>query len=254
MLREWRKRRGISQLELALRADSSARHISFLETGRARPSQAMVLRLAEHLEVPIRERNAILVAAGYAPLYGETSLEDPAMRGLRDGVRRLLEAHDPYPAMAVDGGYDVVAANRAMGVLLEGVPEHLLRPPLNALRVALHPEGLAPRIRNLKQWREHLLDRLDRHIAVHGAEVLRRLRDEVAALPEPPGHQDVGVEFGETPFALPLRLLHRGRELTFIGAVSTFNSPWDVTVSELAMETFLPADPETAEVVRGWTG
>ncbi|WP_229698467.1 helix-turn-helix domain-containing protein [Wenjunlia tyrosinilytica] len=252
MLRQWRERRRISQLELALRADSSARHVSFLENGRSRPSQAMVLKLAEHLDVPIRERNTLLVAAGYAPVYGETSLADPSMDGLRAAVERLLEAHDPYPAVVVDGGYDLVAANRSMSVLLEGVAGHLLEPPANALRITFHPEGLAPHILNLKQWRENLLERLRRHIAVHQAEVLTRLHDEIKDFPAPPGHQDVGQELGETSFALPLRLRHRGRELAFIGAVSTFNSPWDVTVSELAMETFLPANPETAKAVRGW--
>lgn len=254
LLRRWREQRRMSQLELALRADSSARHISFVETGRARPSQGMVLKLAEHLDVPIRERNALLVAAGYAPVYGDRPLQDPAMDGVRAVVERLLAAHDPAPAVAFDAGYHLVAANRAVPVLLEGVAEHLLRPPANVVRVALHPEGLAPRIRNLRQWREHLLGRLERDLAVHRSDALARLHEEARAFPPPPGHRDAGAEPGEAAFALPLRLEHRGSELTFVSAVSTFNGPLDVTVSELALETFLPADPETAAIVRGWGG
>ncbi len=143
----------VSQLELALRADSSARHISFVETGRSRPSEEMVLRLAEHLDVPVRERNALLLAAGYAPRYPQTPLDDPSLDALREGMERLIRGYEPYPALVVDGTYGVLAANRGITMLLEGVPEHLLRPPLNAVRLTLHPEGLAPRIRNLREWR-----------------------------------------------------------------------------------------------------
>ncbi|MEU6347587.1 helix-turn-helix transcriptional regulator [Streptomyces sp. NPDC046977] len=254
LLRGWRERRRISQLELALRADSSARHISFIETGRSRPSQAMVLRLAEHLDVPVRERNALLVAAGYAPSFPETPLRDPAMGPLRDSLDRLLAAYDPYPALVLDGMYDVVAANRGVALLLDGVAGHLLRPPMNALRITLHPQGLAPRILNFRAWRGHLLERVERQITMSGYAPLRRLHEELAAYPVDGAHPDPPVPDGpHAPFALPLRVAHQGRELSFLSTAATFNTPMDITVSELAIETFLPADPETAAALRAAT-
>ncbi|MGW3247529.1 helix-turn-helix domain-containing protein [Streptomyces sp. NPDC001070] len=256
LLRGWRERRRISQLELALRADSSARHISFIETGRSRPSQAMVLRLAEHLDVPVRERNALLVAAGYAPAYPETPLRDPAMHPLRDSLDRLLAAYDPFPALVLDGMYDVVAANQGVGALLEGVAPHLLRPPLNAMRITLHPEGIAPRILNLRQWRGHLLERIERQIAMSGHGPLRALYAELISYPVPQGRDADGSASADTevfPFALPMRIEHGGRVLSFISTATTFNTPMDVTVSELAIETFLPADPETAAALQSLT-
>jgi transcriptional regulator with XRE-family HTH domain len=263
LLRGWRERRRISQLELALRADSSARHISFIETGRSRPSEAMILRLAEHLEIPVRDRNALFLAAGYAPHYSETSLEDPAMGALREGIERLLRGYEPYPALVVDGCYNVLAANRGIMMLLEGVPEHLLTPPLNAMRLTLHPEGLASRIRNLAEWRGHLLAQMERQIAHLRSDSLRALYEEVAAYPvaaavgeeheEQATPRGTGKDAGRPPedgsaspyFALPLQIEHDGRVLSFISSISTFNTPMDVTVSELAIETFLPADAET---------
>ncbi|CAM5660009.1 hypothetical protein STENM36S_02834 [Streptomyces tendae] len=185
MLRAWRERRRVSQLELALRADSSARHISFVETGRSRPSEEMVLRLAEHLDVPVRERNALLLAAGYAPRYPETPLDDPALGALREGMERLIRGYEPYPALVVDATYQVLAANRGIAMLMGGVAEHLLAPPLNAIRLTLHPEGLAPRIRNLREWRGHLLEQMQRQIALHRSRPLRELYDEVVAYPVP---------------------------------------------------------------------
>ncbi|MGP3952595.1 helix-turn-helix domain-containing protein [Streptomyces sp. 7N604] len=255
LLRSWRERLRISQLELALRADSSARHISFIETGRARPSQEMILRLAEHLDVPVRERNALLLAAGYAPQYPETPLDDPAMDALRKGMERLLAGYEPYPALVVDGLYTVLAANRGIAMLLEGVPRDLLEPPLNAMRITLHPEGLARRIRNLREWRGHLLEQMERQIALLRSEPLRELYEEVSAypLPAPPddggGAGDGAAPTGgrnPKPLALPLRIEHGGRVLSLLSTIATFNTPMDVTVSELAIETFLPADPETA--------
>ncbi|MGW0970393.1 helix-turn-helix domain-containing protein [Streptomyces sp. NPDC002516] len=250
LLRAWRERRRVSQLELALRADSSARHISFVETGRSRPSEEMVLRLAEHLDVPVRERNALLLAAGYAPRYAETSFDDPAMEALREGVERLIQGYEPYPALVVDATYDVLAANRGIAMLLDGVPERLLAPPLNAMRLTLHPEGLAPRIRNLRAWRGHLLAQMDRQIALSRSEPLRALYEEVAAYPVP--ERDAAVEDHEphapvSHFALPLLIEHEGRVLSFVSSISTFNTPMDVTVAELAIETFLPADPATGK-------
>ncbi|MEU3224328.1 helix-turn-helix transcriptional regulator [Streptomyces sp. NPDC006976] len=253
LLRNWRERRRISQLELALRAGSSARHISFVETGRSRPSEDMVLRLAEHLDVPVRERNALLVVAGYAPRYAETALDDPAMGALRDGLDRLLRGYEPYPAFVVDGMYTVVAANRGMTRLLEGVPEHLLAPPLNAMRLTLHPQGLAPRIRNLREWRADLLAQMERQIALVRSAGLRELYEEVAGYPvaAPPGGEgDWEPPSSSVPFALPLVIEHDGRVLSFVASIATFNTPMDVTVAELAIETLLPADEETAAHLR----
>ncbi|MBH1938240.1 helix-turn-helix transcriptional regulator [Streptomyces sp. AV19] len=254
LLRAWRDRRRMSQLELALRAGSSARHISFIETGRSRPSREMILRLADHLDVPVRERNALLVAAGYAPHFPERPLGDPAMHELRACLELLLRGHEPFPALVVDGAYQVVAANRAVSLLLDGVAEELLVPPLNAMRLTLHPRGMAPRIRNYGQWRAHLLHQMERRPAALRSAPLRAVHEEVSAYPPP----DVPAE-GRTddcpvaPFALPLVIEHHGRTLSFISAISaisTFNTPMDVTVSELALETFLPADPETAAYLR----
>ncbi len=265
LLRAWRERRRVSQLELALRADSSARHISFVETGRSRPSEELLLRLAEHLDVPVRERNSLLLAAGYAPHYRETPLDDPALASLRDGVERLIQGYEPYPAFVVDATYNVVAANRGILMLLDGLPESVLAPPLNAMRLTLHPEGLAPRIRNLPEWRGHLLAQMERQIALHRSAPLRALYEEVTAyrLPEGKGESegspsDRSEDSMSTPesspaaapafaFALPMVIEHEGRLLSFVSSISTFNTPMDVTVAELAIETLLPADPATVK-------
>ncbi|MFJ9407937.1 helix-turn-helix domain-containing protein [Streptomyces sp. NPDC101393] len=257
LLREWRDRRRVSQLELALRAGSSARHISFIETGRSRPSQEMVLRLAEHLDVPVRERNALLIAAGYAPAYPETPLDDPSMDALRAGMEQLLTGYEPFPALVLDGRYDVRAANRGVALLLEGVDPALLQPPLNSMRITLHPAGLAPRIRNFAEWRGHLLAQMERQLALLRSAPLRALYDEVSGYPVPgsggdrdpaapgavPAHSPA---HSAAPFALPMMIEHRGTVLSFLSTIATFNTPMDVTVSELAVEAFLPADPETA--------
>jgi transcriptional regulator with XRE-family HTH domain len=258
LLRGWREQRRVSQLELALRAGSSARHISFVETGRSRPSEEMVLRLAEHLDVPVRDRNALLLASGYAPRYPETPLDDPALDALREGVERLIQGYEPYPAFVVDATYNVVAANRGIAMLLDTVPEHLLAPPLNAMRLTLHPEGLAPRIPNLREWRGHLLAQMERDIALRRSEPLRALYEEVAAYPyasegsPEEGSPESGERAGETVpyFALPMQIEHDGRVLSFISSISTFNTPMDVTVAELAIETLLPADPATVKYLQ----
>lgn len=264
LLRGWREQRRISQLELALRADSSARHISFVETGRSRPSEAMVLRLSEHLDVPVRERNTLLLAAGYAPRFTETAMDDPSMAVVREALERLLRGYEPYPALVVDGTYTLVAANRGLALLMEGVPEHLLVPPVNAMRVILHPEGAASRIRNFRQWRLHLLHQMERQIALARSEELRALYDEVAAYPPPEGvdagppegagDDEEAAAFALGTFALPLRIEHGGQVLTFLSSISTFNTPMDVTVAELAIETFLPADPATAKYLMSAVG
>jgi len=249
LLRGWRERRRVSQLELALRADSSARHISFIETGRSRPSEEMVLRLAEHLDVPVRERNALLLAAGYAPHYPETPLDDPSMQALRAGVERLIQGYDPYPAVVVDAMYNVVAANRGITMLLDGIPDQLLAPPLNVMRLTLHPQGLAPRIQNLREWRDHLLAQMDRQIALQRSSALRALYEEVAAYPVPDRSEAEPCE-SVAYFALPLQIEHEGQVLSFVSSISTFNTPMDVTVAELAIETFLPADPATVKYLQ----
>ncbi|MDK1472112.1 helix-turn-helix transcriptional regulator [Streptomyces sp. 549] len=249
LLRGWRQRAGISQLELALRADSSARHLSFVETGRARPGRDLLLRLAGHLDVPVRERNALLLAAGYAPHYPQTPLDDPAMDGLRDGLERMVAGHEPHPAVVLDGTYTVVAANRAVSLLLDGVDPQLLTPPLNAMRLTLHPRGMAPRIRNHRQWRGHLLSQMERQLALVRHPPLAALYEEVAGYPPPPGLPRDEPAGERAAFALPLLLDHDGRTLSFLSTVATFNTPADVTVSELAVETFLPADRATADVL-----
>jgi transcriptional regulator with XRE-family HTH domain len=244
LLRDWRRHRRMSQLDLALEAGVSARHLSFIETGRARPSAEMVQQLAEHLGVPLRERNTLLLAAGFAPAYGQRALEEPEMGPVRDAIARLLRAHEPYPAVVVDRHWGIVEANAGLALLVEGVAPHLLEPPVNALRVGLHPEGMAPRIRNLGEWRAHLLDRLGRQAVVSGDPALAALHDELAALPgnDPtrPGHVSAAGDI-----AVPLRLAHEGEELAFISTVTTFGTAVDVTVSELAIEAFFPADPRT---------
>ncbi|QPP05769.1 helix-turn-helix transcriptional regulator [Streptomyces bathyalis] len=245
MLRSWRERAGLSQLDLALRAESSSRHISFIETGRSRPSRAMVLKLAEQLEVPVRERNALLVSAGYAPHYPETPLDSPAMESLRADLERMVTAYEPYPALALNGAYQVLAANRGILMLLDGVAPWLLEPPVNAMRITLHPDGLARRIVNFREWRGHLLHQMERQLALLRSEPLRALYEEVTAYPLPPGGEETAGE--ASPFALPMVIEHAGRRLAFLSAVTTFNTPMDVTVSELAVETFLPAGPETAK-------
>lgn len=249
LLREWRDRRRISQLDLAIAADISTRHLSFVETGRSTPSREMVLRLGEHLEVSLRERNHLLLAAGYAPAYGETELGAPELTAVRDAVRQLLTGHEPYPAAVVDRGWHLVDANASLGVLVEGVARELLAPPVNVLRATLHPDGMAPNVLNLGEWRAHLLGRLRRQVEQTAdaglAELLAELREYPCDQPVPevevPGPGDIFV---------PLRYRHRGTELTFFSTVATFGTPLDVTVAELVIESFYPANPETAEYLR----
>ncbi|MFZ0377939.1 MAG: helix-turn-helix transcriptional regulator [Solirubrobacteraceae bacterium] len=245
LLRAWRQRRSLSQLELALEADVSSRHVSFLETGRARPSREMVLRLAEHLDIPLRERNRLLLAAGYAPLYVERSLEEPEMAPVHQALDRFLRAHEPYPAVVIDRHHNLVSANDALGALIEGVAPELLEPPANALRVALHPEGMAPRVLNLPEWSAHLLHRLRREAALAADPELKRLHDELAAYPgvclEPPREEGAVDDI-----VVPLRLQTADRELAFFSTISIFGSPVDITLDELMIEAFYPANAGTA--------
>lgn len=250
LLREWRQRRRKTQLDLALDAGVSARHISFVETGRAQPSSEMVLQLAEHLDVPLRERNQLLLAAGFAPLYGQRGLDEPEMGPVRDAIKRVLDAHDPYPAIAVDRHWGMVAGNRAVALLTEGVASHLLEPPVNVLRVSLHPEGVAPRIGNLSEWRAHLLDRLGRQAVTTGDPALAALHEELIGYPgggPPPPHDPAVSEI-----AVPLRLRAGSTELAFISTITTFGTATDITVAELAVEAFFPANAATAQAVHGF--
>jgi transcriptional regulator with XRE-family HTH domain len=245
MLRDWRRQRRLSQLELALEAGVSTRHLSFVETGRSRPSREMVLHLAERLEVPLRERNQLLLAAGYAPRYGARSLDDPEMAAVRDALGRLLSAHEPFPVIAIDRGWNLVASNSALGPLLEEVDEALLQPPVNVLRLALHPRGVAPRILNLGEWRGHCLHRLDRQIALDPDDGLAALRAELAAYPGP----EEPPEPGAAEIMRELRVRSSLGELAFFSTITTFGTALDVTVAELSIEAFFPADARTAQAL-----
>jgi transcriptional regulator with XRE-family HTH domain len=244
MLREWRTRRRMSQLDLALEAGVSARHLSFLETGRSRPSRDMVLRLCEELSVPLRDRNRLLLASGFAPVYQERPLEAPEMEPVRRAVAQVLTGHEPYPAAVVDRWWNLVAANRNVSLFLEGVAQDLLAAPANVLRVSLHPEGMAPRIANLAEWRGHLLDRLRREVAATADEKLAGLLVEVEAYPRP--NEAAPPRPPQGAIAVPLVLRHGDRELTFFSTVATFGTAVDVTVAELSIEAFFPADASTA--------
>ena len=244
LLRDWRQRRRLSQLDLALEAGVSARHLSFVETGRSRPSAAMVVHLAEQLDVPLRERNRLLLAAGYAPAYAQHDLDAPELGPVREALERVLAGHEPYPAVVVDRHWGMVAANRAIGLLTDGVAAHLLEPPVNVLRLGLHPEGLAPRIANLGEWRAHLLDRLGRQAVVTGDPALAALHAELAAYPG--GDPAPAPDLDAGAIAVPLRLRHDGGELRLISTVTTFGTAVDITLAELAVEAFLPADAATA--------
>ncbi|MBL8360459.1 MAG: helix-turn-helix transcriptional regulator [Rubrivivax sp.] len=264
LLRRWRGHRGKSQLALSLDADVSARHLSWLESGKASPSRAMVLRLAQQLDLPLRARNAMLAAAGFAPLYTERPLTDPAAAPVRAALQRLLDAHEPSPALAVDRHWQLVAHNRLVPALLALVAPALAKPPVNVLRLALHPQGLAPMIRNLAPWRSYVLQRLARQAAATGDPALAALHAELQALPAPAGRppwpaDDAGAESDEGTIpageplhdmAVPLALDTPHGPLNFISALTVFGAPRDVTLAELAVETLLPADEATASALR----
>jgi transcriptional regulator with XRE-family HTH domain len=249
LLREWRQRRRLSQLDLALDAEISTKHLSFLETGRALPSRDMVLNLAERLDVPLRDRNVMLLAAGYAPVFPERPLEDPALQAARTAVDLVIAGHEPYPALAVDRHWTLVAANRAVAPLLAGVDPALLRPPVNVMRVSLHPAGLAPRTANLAEWRAHLLDRLRRQITISADPVLMQLLAELREFPAPatPGPEPGD---GHPTVVVPFRLITDAGVLSFFSTTTVFGTPVDITLSELALECFYPADTATAESLR----
>ncbi|HZO28323.1 MAG TPA: helix-turn-helix transcriptional regulator [Chloroflexota bacterium] len=248
LLRQWREQRRLSQLALALDAEISTRHLSFVETGRSQPSREMVLRLADQLDVPLRERNTLLLAAGYAPVYAESGLDSAPMAPVRAAIRQLLTAHEPYPAIVVDRNWSLVDANASVALLTMEIRPDLLAPPANVLRASLHPEGLATRIVNLGEWRAHLLGRLRRQIAATADSGLASLYNELRAYPCDQPEPEIELP-GPGDVVVPLRVRHEGTELAFFSTVATFGTPLDVTVSELMIEAFYPANPETAAVL-----
>jgi transcriptional regulator with XRE-family HTH domain len=255
LLREWRQRRRLSQLDLACEADISTKHLSFLESGRSRPSRDMVLHLAERLEVPLRERNVLLVAAGFAPQFQERNLSDPALEAQRTAVDLILKGHEPYPALAVDRHWHMVSANAAAQRLLGGVDASLMTPPVNVLRLSLHPDGMAPRIANLAEWRAHLLERLRRQVEVSADPMLGRLLCELRAFPAPRGvPQARAIPHSGGGVVVPMQLSMPSGLLCFFSTTTVFGTPIDITLSELAVEAFYPADEATAKALRGLAG
>lgn len=244
----------MSQLDLAGSADLSTRHLSYVETGRAMPSREVVLRLSERLEVPLRERNALLVAAGYAPMFQQRALQDQAMAVARQAIELVLKGHEPYPALAVDRHWHMVHANAVVPLLLAAVSPALLVPPVNVLRLTLHPDGLAPQVLNLRDWRDHLLNRLQQQIALTGDEVLIRLHAELAGYPVPvgpPGSSDLASSQHDLGgLATTVQLRTPAGVLSFITTTTVFGSAVDVTLQELAIESFFPADAATADALR----
>jgi transcriptional regulator with XRE-family HTH domain len=251
LLRDWRRRRRLSQLDVSLDAAVSARHLSFVETGRSKPSRELVLHLAEFLDVPLRERNALLLAAGYAPAYSATDLDAAQARAVRESLGHLLAGHEPYPAVVFDRYGDVVLTNRAVGPLLEGADPALLDPPVNVYRLGLHPGGLAPRIRDRAGWTAHLVHRLTRLERLTGDRRLTRLLAEVRGYPgvvealaaRPPGSE----------LLMTVQLASPPGELALHTTVTSFGDPQDVTLSELAVESFFPADEPTRDLLRSRT-
>jgi transcriptional regulator with XRE-family HTH domain len=252
LLRTWRERRRLSQLALALDAEVSTRHLSFLETGRSRPSREMLLRLMERLEVPLLERNRILLSAGYAPLYPERPLDDPVLQPARQAVDRVLAAHKPYPAHAVDRHWTLVASNDVAWPLIGEVAPALLEPPINVLRLSLHPEGLAPRILNLGQWRAHILHRLRQQVESSADPVLDALLNELAAYPasQEEGDEAQLRDLYASGVVTPLRLQSSWGVLALFSTITIFGTPVDITLSELAIEAFFPADEATEKILR----
>jgi len=250
-LRHWRSQRRMSQLDLAQHADISTRHLSYVETGRASPSREMVLRLAQRLDVPLRERNSLLVAAGFAPMYPHRSLDDPALAAARHAVDLVLKGHEPHPALAVDRHWNLVAHNAIVPLLMAGAAPALLQPPINVLRLSLHPEGIAPRIANLAQWRAHLLERLQQQIAATGDATLQSLHDELR------GYGTPDAQHSGTPpsaVAVPFQLKTADGVLSFISTTTIFGTPVDITLQELAIESFFPADEGTARMLAVMAG
>ena len=249
LLREWRQRRRISQLGLALEAEVSPKHVSFVETGRAQPSREMILKFAEHLQVPLRERNVLLTAGGYAAIFPERSLDDTALATARHAVELVLRGHEPYPAIAVDRHWTLVAANEAVAPLTAGIAPALLQPPANVLRLSLHPDGLASRIVNYGEWRAHVIERVRRQIETSADPVLAELLRELRQYPEPSGGRPSSAR-DYAGVVVPFELRTDTGVLAFISTTTVFGTPVDITLSELAVESFFPADKATAEALQ----
>ena len=245
-LRTWRERRRVSQLELALRAGTTQRHVSFIESGRSAPGRSMMIRLAEALEVPLRERNALLLGAGFAPVYEEMPLEDPKLDAVRTALERILHGHLPYPAVITDRHGDLLIANPAFGALTDGVAPDLLAPPVNVARLLLHPRGMAPRIANLDEWGWHIIDAAQREAERNPSERSATLVAELEQL-MPDGHRQPGPD--HIGFAVPLRLRADEGELQLLTTLTHFGTATSVTLAELRLEAFLPADQATAEIL-----
>jgi transcriptional regulator with XRE-family HTH domain len=246
LLRQWRQRRRLSQLDLAIAADVSSRHLSFVETGRSRPTSEMILRLAEHLDVPLRDRNALLLAGGYAPAYPERGLAEPELRAVQQALQKVLDGHEPYPAAVVNRWWELVAANDGITLFTRNVKPELLQPPVNVLRLSLHPDGMAPHIANLPEWRGHLLARLHHQAEAAGDTRLAELHEELTAYPGGQAEPPPGRALSIPGVVVPLRYRADGRELSFLSITAVVGTPLDVTVSELAIESFYPADAATA--------
>jgi transcriptional regulator with XRE-family HTH domain len=241
LLREWRERRRLSQLDLSIQADISTRHLSFVETGRSRPTSEMILRLTEHLDVPLRERNALLLAGGYAPAYAQHGFDEPELAQVRAALRQVLVGHQPYPAVVVNRWWELVDANASIATFTADAAPWLLEPPVNVLRLSLHPEGMAPRILNLAQWRAHLLAQVHRRADAMGDPRLHQLHDELLGYPG-----DTAGSPAVTDVVLPLRYRYRDQDLSFFSVAAVVGTATDVTVDELAIESFYPADEATA--------
>lgn len=254
LIREWRQRRRLSQLDLACEADISTRHLSYVETGRSSPSREMLMHLAEQLDVPLRERNQWLTAGGFAPIYRESSLDDPSLAAARAAVEVVLRAHEPFPALALDRHWHMLSHNRAVAPLMTMVDASLLVPPVNVLRISLHPLGLASRIVNLPAWREHLFARLRQQIKVSGDRRLAELLEELKGYPSPAPADDPAraddLAMDGSAVAIPLRLLTDYGLLSFISTTTVFGTPVDITLAEIALETFFPADEVTRQALR----
>lgn len=251
LLRQWRKRRRWSQLDLACEAEISTRHLSFVETGRSHPSRDMLLHLAERLDIPLRERNVLLIAAGFAPVFSEIPLEDPALHSARKIIDMALAVHEPYPALAINRHWTLMASNTAVAPLIAGVEPMLMQPPVNVLRLSLHPGGLAPRIANFSEWRAHILQRLRHQIDVSADPVLAELFNELSNYSLPPtntySNNSVLLEFSDV--AIPFQLITDHGLLSFFSTTTIFGTPVEITLSELAIESFYPADTQTAEII-----
>jgi transcriptional regulator with XRE-family HTH domain len=252
LLRDWRTRRRRSQLDLALDVGVSTRHLSFVETGRSRPSPELVLAIAHHLDVPLRERNGLLLAAGYAPRFSQMSLDDSAMEHVRASIQRMLDAHDPYPGAVIDRQWNVAMVNRAGMMLADGLPAAILGPPLNVYRLCLHPDGLARRTTNFTEWAAYLLEQLRRSITVSGDPTLIALLEEVTSYPNVVQIAPMlGAPHGdEPPILVPFRLSTPLGELSLFTTLTTFGTPLDVTLDELAIELFFPADDRSEQMLR----